>query len=97
MDFGLAKRLDATVDLTATGGLVGTPPYFAPEVTLGRKGAVTTATDVYGLGATSTPSDWPGAFRADSVWELIEKVKDEPPSRPASSTRGRPRTSRRSA
>jgi len=26
-DFGLAKRLDATLDLTATGAVVGTPPY----------------------------------------------------------------------
>ena len=50
-DFGLAKRLDNTTDMTATGAIVGTPPYFAPELTLGRKGAVTTATDVYGLGA----------------------------------------------
>ena len=50
-DFGLAKRLDAASDLTATGAVVGTPPYMAPEATLGRKGAVTTATDVYGLGA----------------------------------------------
>jgi len=82
-DFGLAKRLDATLDLTATGAVVGTPPYFAPEVTLGRKGAITTATDVYGLGAIlyalltgSAP------FLAESIWELIEKVKEQPPEPP---------------
>jgi tRNA A-37 threonylcarbamoyl transferase component Bud32 len=82
-DFGLTKRLDATSDLTATGAILGTPPYFAPEVTLGRKGAVTTATDVYGLGAVlyalltgRTP------FQADSVWEMIEKVKEQVPEPP---------------
>ncbi len=82
-DFGLAKRLGATSDLTSTGAIVGTPPYFAPEVTLGRKGTVTTATDVYGLGAilyALLTSRAP--FQADSVWETIEKVKKQKPKPP---------------
>jgi eukaryotic-like serine/threonine-protein kinase len=53
LDFGIAKLLadgtDAETGLTRTGLRVMTPEYAAPEQVMGA--AVTTATDVYALGA----------------------------------------------
>ncbi len=47
-DFGLAKVLEANIELTGSGTLLGTPAYMAPEQTLGKP--VTPQTDVYALG-----------------------------------------------
>ncbi len=48
-DFGLARRMDEAPGVTMTGAALGTPAYMSPEQAAGL--AVTTATDVYGLGA----------------------------------------------
>ena len=50
-DFGLAKRVEGDVEITASGAILGTPAYMSPDQASGRRGAVTTASDVYGLGA----------------------------------------------
>ena len=50
-DFGLAQRTTADSRLTISGTLIGTPSYMAPEQTVGGRAALTTSTDVYGLGA----------------------------------------------
>lgn len=49
-DFGLAFLADEQSDLTATGAVLGTPQYMAPEQASGRNDQLGPATDVYGLG-----------------------------------------------
>ena len=50
-DFGLAKIIDADMEMTRAGESMGTPPYMPPEQ-FGDAAKVTAAADVYGLGAT---------------------------------------------
>jgi non-specific serine/threonine protein kinase/serine/threonine-protein kinase len=50
-DFGLAKRIDGTAQLTSTGSLMGTPSYMPPEQAGANDGKVGPASDVYSLGA----------------------------------------------
>ena len=87
-DFGLAKRFEESVELTQSGAVMGTPAYMAPEQSLGRRGAVTTASDVYGLGAvlyallTGRPP-----FDGDSVVDTLQAVpRAARPSRRRGST-----------
>jgi TolB-like protein/tRNA A-37 threonylcarbamoyl transferase component Bud32/Flp pilus assembly protein TadD len=50
-DFGLAKWLDENSDLTRTLTTLGTPGYIAPEQAECRAGELTSAADIYSLGA----------------------------------------------
>src|SRR5438309_8207669 len=50
-DFGLAKWLDTTSDVTRTLTIFGTPGYIAPEQARGPAAKLTSAADVYSLGA----------------------------------------------
>jgi tetratricopeptide (TPR) repeat protein len=50
-DFGLAKRLDQAASLTASGAVLGTPSYMAPEQARGRAAEVGPHADTWALGA----------------------------------------------
>jgi WD40 repeat protein/tRNA A-37 threonylcarbamoyl transferase component Bud32 len=78
-DFGLAKKLNEAGQ-TASGAVLGTPSYMAPEQAGGKGKAVGPATDVYALGAilyellTGRPP-----FRAPSALDtLLQVVADDP-------------------
>jgi WD40 repeat protein/Flp pilus assembly protein TadD len=84
-DFGLAKRVEGGSDLTQSGAIVGTPSYMPPEQALGKKGTLTTASDVYSLGAilyellTGRPP-----FRSDTPLDTLMQVLEREPERPRS-------------
>ena len=82
-DFGLAKWVGEATDLTPSGAIVGSPPYMAPEQASGSRHAITTLSDVYGLGAIlyamltgRTP------FQGDSLVQVIHRVLHDAPDNP---------------
>ncbi|MES2569278.1 MAG: protein kinase, partial [Verrucomicrobiota bacterium] len=50
-DFGLAKLISRDSAITRTFAVIGTPSYMSPEQAAGRTREITTAADVYGIGA----------------------------------------------
>src|SRR5438874_2911486 len=50
-DFGLARLVETESSVTRTMDVLGTPSYMAPEQAVGNNAAVSSVTDVYGLGA----------------------------------------------
>jgi WD40 repeat protein/tRNA A-37 threonylcarbamoyl transferase component Bud32 len=82
-DFGLAKLAGADSDVTHTGELLGALPYMAPEQAEGKRGAATTATDVYGLGAilyaclTGEPP-----HRGEHLTDVLARVRTREPEPP---------------
>jgi WD40 repeat protein len=83
-DFGLAKRIEGDSELTISGAILGTPAYMSPEQASGRRGAVTTASDVHGLGAVLYALLTGRApFGGDDVMEILQKVREMAPAPPS--------------
>src|SRR5262249_7324974 len=81
-DFGLAKRVEGDSGLTQSGAAVGTPSYMAPEQAAGEK-RLTTAADVYGLGAVLYELLTGRApFKAATPLETLLQLRTQEPPRP---------------
>ena len=89
-DFGLAKLLSEDIEtssihlqLTLTGAILGTPAYMSPEQASGKNRQLTTAADVYSLGAilyellTGKPP-----FTAETPLAMMRQTMEEDPARP---------------
>src|SRR5215475_4233431 len=82
-DFGLARLVESESSVTQTLDVLGTPSYMAPEQAVGNNVAISSATDVYGLGAvlyqllTGQPP-----FAGGATYETIKLLLDTEPRQP---------------
>src|SRR5436190_403229 len=82
-DFGLARLVETESTVTRTLEVLGTPSYMAPEQAVGNNDAVSSATDVYGIGAvlyqllTCHPP-----FAGGTTYETIKLLLDTEPRQP---------------
>src|SRR5256886_2186736 len=82
-DFGLARLVEAESTITGTLEVMGTPSYMAPEQAAGETRKLTSATDVYGLGAvlyqllTGHPP-----FAGGTTYETIKLLLETEPRPP---------------
>src|SRR5438874_4590361 len=82
-DFGLARLVESESSVTHTLEVLGTPSYMAPEQAVGNNVAISSVTDVYGLGAvlyqllTGQPP-----FAGGTTYETIKLLLDTEPRQP---------------
>jgi TolB-like protein/tRNA A-37 threonylcarbamoyl transferase component Bud32 len=82
-DFGLARLLETESSVTHTLDVLGTPSYMAPEQAKGNKAALSSVTDVYGIGAvlyqllTGHPP-----FAGGTTYETIKLLENTEPRQP---------------
>jgi serine/threonine protein kinase/tetratricopeptide (TPR) repeat protein len=82
-DFGLARLVESESTVTRTMEVLGTPSYMAPEQAVGNNAAISSITDVYGLGAilyqllTGQPP-----FAGGTTYETIKLLLDTEPRQP---------------
>src|SRR5213595_2211525 len=82
-DFGLARLVETESTVTCTMEVLGTPSYMAPEQAVGNNAAVSSVTDIYGLGAvlyqllTGQPP-----FAGGTTYETIKLLLNTEPRQP---------------
>ncbi|MCA9288323.1 MAG: protein kinase, partial [Phycisphaerales bacterium] len=88
LDFGVARALDAEMDVTSyrthVGQLVGTLPYMSPEQVVGDPAEIDTRSDVFALGVILyqlLTGRLPHEPTGRSLPEMARLIKDEAPPR----------------
>lgn len=82
-DFGLAKRIEGDAGLTASGQILGTPVFMAPEQALGGQRVIGPPADIYALGGilyylvTGKPP-----FLGETTTEVLCQVVQQAPIPP---------------
>ncbi len=79
VDFGIAKLMDGSSNLTGTGMMVGTPSYMAPELWRGEQASAASdqyalAAMIYGMMSGRLP------FEAPTPYSLMHKHMNEMPT-----------------
>lgn len=88
-DFGLAKILEDDSGITHAQSILGSPNYMAPEQASATGESLTTAADIYSLGAilyeilTRDPP-----FKGGTPLETMRRVVQDEPRRPSTLRRG---------
>ena len=82
LDFGIAKQIDATVDRTNVGEILGTPRYMSPEQVQGR--VLDLRTDIYSAGVLLYQMlTGRHLFEGDTAMEVaLHHLNTPPPSLP---------------
>ncbi|WP_406114201.1 serine/threonine-protein kinase [Kitasatospora purpeofusca] len=79
IDFGIARAVEEDVELTHTGGVIGSPAFMSPEQAEGR--ALTPASDVFSLAsllalALSGRSPFEGASALRTLYDVVHSEPD---------------------
>jgi serine/threonine protein kinase len=83
MDFGLARRLDDEIRLTAQGEISGTPAYMSPEQVRGNPDEIGPQSDVYSLGVVLYEMLTGGVPFQGQLMSVLHKVVNEEPQPPS--------------
>jgi serine/threonine protein kinase len=81
-DFGIARLLDATTQLTSTGKILGTPHYMPPEQVEG--GPIQASADLWALGATLYHAvEGSPPFNRPTLTAVLAAILTQPPPVPS--------------